>query len=60
MNEHYDASVDSPLLFWRLDSPSRSINTLCLQSVLDTLSNALPNQFCVVNKSRNFATACSG
>lgn len=43
MNEHYDASVDGLLLFWRLVSPSHSINALCLQSVLDALSNALSN-----------------
>lgn len=29
-------------------------------AVLDSLSNALPKQFCVVNKSRDFYTGCSG
>lgn len=54
MNEQYDASVDGLLLFQRLASPSHSINALCLQSVLDALSNALPNQFCTVNIRRDF------
>lgn len=57
MNEHYDASVDGLRLFQRLASPSHSINALCLQSVLDALSNALPNQFCMISISRDFTLA---
>jgi len=60
MNEHYDASVDGLLLFRRLASPSHSINVLWLRSVLDALSNVQANQFCMVNKSRDFNIGCSG
>lgn len=59
MNEHYDASVDGLLLFQGLALPSHSINTLCLLSVLDALSNALQKQLYVVKKRRAFHTACS-
>lgn len=60
MNEHHGASADGLLLLWRLASPSHSISALCQLRVLYALSNALPNQFCMVNKSRDFATDCSG
>ena len=60
MNEHYNASVDGLLLFRRLASPSHSINVLWLRSVLDALSNVQANQFCMVNKSRDFNIGCSG
>lgn len=59
MNEHHGASADGLLLLWRLASPSHSISALCQLSALYALSNALPNQFCMVNKSRDFATDCS-
>lgn len=61
MNEHYDVSVDSLLLFQRLASPPIPLAHFVWEdAVLDTLSNVLPKQFCVVNKSRDFNTCCSG
>lgn len=43
-----------------LPPPIPLAHSLWEDAVLDTLSNALPKQFCVANRSRDFNTGCGG